>query len=109
MTGLVVGILVLIRSIIALIFSDPQLRWVGLWIFVEIGILFVLAFGIRRNNRVCAVLLPVYFIYLLIRKAEFWNQSGVVPPGILTDLIALALCLHGTRGTFALHKIRQNA
>jgi hypothetical protein len=109
MTGLVVGILVLIRSIIALVFSDPHSRWAGLWIFGEIGILFGLAYGLRRKNRVCAVLLPVYFTSLLIRKMAIWNQSGDVPPGILIDLIALALCMHGMRGMFAYYKIRQNA
>jgi hypothetical protein len=108
LTGLVVGILALINTIISLVFSDPQSRWAALWVFGELAVLFGLAYGVKRKNRVCAVLLSAYFISLLIRKTAMWRQSGFVPLGILIDTIALSLCLYGAHGAFAYYKIKQN-
>jgi hypothetical protein len=109
LTGLIVGILASINTLIAFGFSDPSARWGARGVFVQIAVLFGLAYGVKRRNRVCAVLLPVYFISLMLQKYLAWRQSGLVPPGILIDGMALALCLYGMVGAFAYYKLNRGA
>jgi hypothetical protein len=107
LTGLVVGLLTLIRAAVAFIFSSSNSRWMVMAILPDLAILFGLAYGVYRKNRVCAALLFAYFLYLLISKARMWMMTHSVPPGILIDGIAMLLCLNGARGAFACHKLRQ--
>jgi hypothetical protein len=107
LTGLVVGALSLIRSATALFFSAGYGRSSVYLTFVDVAVLFALAYGVWRKSRICAILLSLYFIYLAVLKTASWVQSGTVPPGILIDVIALLLCLNGVRGTFAYHNIAQ--
>jgi len=109
LTGLVIGVLTLIGSIIAFIYSDTHSRWTTLLNFADVAILFAFAYGVWRKSRVGAVLLSAYVAYLVIRQLVSWAQSGAVPRGILIGVIALLLCLNGIRGMFAYHKIKQVA
>jgi hypothetical protein len=107
LTGFIVGVLALIRTIIALIFSGPDSRWSAALTFADVVVLFALAYGVWRKSRACAVLLSAYFVYLTALKTVLWIRSGVVPPGILLDAVALLICLNGVRGVFGYHKIEQ--
>jgi len=112
LTGLVVGILTLIRMGAVILFSGGYLRGVAVAPFVNVAILviilFALSYGVWRKNNVCAVLLAVYFVSLVAWKAVLWAQSKTVPPGILMDFLAMLLCLNGARGMFAYHRIKRS-
>jgi len=107
LTGLVVGLLTLINAAVAFILSSGNSRWMVMAILPDLAILFGLAYGVYRKNRICAALLLAYFVYLLISKARMWTMTHSVPQGILVDGIAMLLCLNGVRGAFAYHKLRQ--
>ncbi len=109
MAGLVVGILTLIWGIAAFYFAGGGSRQAMIAIFVNVAILFALAYGVRRKSKICSVLLALYFVFLMTWKTASWVQSQTVPLGILSDFIALLLCLNGVRGTFAYHKIKPAA
>jgi hypothetical protein len=107
LTGLVVGLLTLIRAAVVFFFSSADSRWMVAAILPDLAILFGLAYGVYRKNRICAALLCAYFLYLLISKARMWAVTHSVPPGILIDGIAMLLCLNGARGAFAYHKLKR--
>jgi hypothetical protein len=107
LTGLIVGLLTLINAVVAFILSSGNSRWMVMAIIPDLAILFGLAYGVYRKNRICAALLSAYFLYLLISKARMWAMTHSVPPGILIDGIAMLLCLNGVRGAFAYRKLRQ--
>jgi hypothetical protein len=107
LAGLVVGLLTLIWTIIAILFSSSDSRGAALAPLANAAILFALSYGVWRKNKICAVLLSAYFVALVTWKTSSWVQSKIVPLGILPDFIALLLCLNGVRGVFAFHKIKQ--
>ncbi|MGH9766662.1 MAG: hypothetical protein ACREAB_04440, partial [Blastocatellia bacterium] len=108
LTGLVIGILTLIQMGAVILFSSG----VAIGPFIKAGILviilFALSYGVWRKNKLCAVLLAVYFISLVAWKTWSWTQSKIVPWGILVDFLAMLLCLNGARGAFAYHGIKQS-
>jgi hypothetical protein len=107
LTGLVIGILTLIQTSVAAFFSgDGRLKETGA-AFVIVIILFALSYGVWRKNKICAVLLAVYFVSQVAGMAASWIQSRAVPVGILLYFLAMALCLNGARGVFAYHRVSQ--
>ncbi len=105
LTGFVVAILAVIRTIVAIIFASPDSRWAAALTLIDVFTLFALAYGVWRKSRICALLLAAYFVYLTGLKTALWIRSGEVPPGILLDAVALLIALNGVRGTIAYHKI----
>ncbi|MGE0132642.1 MAG: hypothetical protein AB7U82_31570 [Blastocatellales bacterium] len=108
LSGAVIGVLTLIWTGAAILFSSAGSRGAAVAPLANVVILFALSYGVWRKNRICAVLLAVYFVSLVAWKAASWTRSGAVPLGILTDFVAMALCLNGARGAFAYHKIQQS-
>jgi len=112
LTGLVVGVLTLIRIGVAILFSGGVARDAAVAPFVNVAIfvaiLFALPYGVWRKNKICAALLAVYFVSLVAWKTVLWTQSQTVPLGILVDFLAMLLCLNGVRGVFAYHRIKRS-
>jgi hypothetical protein len=108
LSGAVIGLLTLIWTIAAFMFSSAGSRGVVVAPLVNVIVLFALSYGVWRKSRICAVSLAVYFVSLVVWKTISWAESKTVPLGILTDFVAMALCVNGARGAFAYHKIKQN-
>ena len=107
LTGLVIGILYLIRTFVVL-FLNGDWRREAVVAFGSIAILFALSYGVWRKNKICAILLALYFLSLFAWMTASWIQSKTVPKGILLFFIAILLCLNGVRGVFAYHRIKEN-
>ena len=108
LAGAVIGVLTLIWTITAILFSSAESRGAAAAPLANVVILFALSYGVWRKNRICAVLLAFYFVFLVVWKTVSWTQSNAVPLGILTDFIAMLLCLNGVRGAFAYNKAKQS-
>lgn len=108
MAGGVIGVLTLIWTGAAILFSSAGSRGAALAPLANVVILFAPSYGVWRKNKICAALLAVYFVSLVGWKAVSWTQTRTVPLGILTDFVAMSLCLNGVRGAFAYHRIKQN-
>lgn len=112
LTGLVIGVLSSIRMGAFILFSSSDWSVEAVRSYINVGalviILFALTYGVWRKNKICAVLLAVYFISLVAGKTALWIQSETVPWGILVDFLAILLCLNGARGVFAYHRIKQS-
>jgi|SRR5262245_3278582 len=116
LAGLVIGVLTTVRMGAIILFSRNDLSGEAVASFVNVGalviILFALSYGVWRKNKICAVLLAIYFILLVTWKAVLWVRSGIrsetVPFGILVDFLAILLCLNGARGVFAYHRIKRS-
>lgn len=112
LTGLVIGILTLIRMGVVILFSSGVTRGAAVASIVSVAIfvviLFALSYGVWRKNKICAALLAVCFVSLVAWKTVSWTQSKIAPWSILTDFIALLLCLNGARGVFAYHRIKRS-
>jgi hypothetical protein len=107
LTGLVIGILTLIQTVVVLFLNGDQ-RGEAVVAFSFIAILFALSYGVWRKNKICAILLALYFASLFAWMTVSWLQSKIVPKGILFIFIPMLLCLNGVRGVFAYHRIKQS-
>ena len=67
--------------------------------FVDVALIFGLAFGIYRKSRTCAVLMFVYFV---ASKILMMKQAGA-PSGLLLAVVFAALFFQGIVGTFQYH------
>jgi hypothetical protein len=104
LTGFVIGALTLIQTGVLVFFSGGGQLRVTVAAFVSVVILFALSYGVLRRNRVCAVLLAVYFVLQVAGMAASWIRSGTTPVGVLLYFLAMSLCLNGARGAFAYHR-----
>ena len=81
------------------IFSDPS-------IFIDVIIGLILAFGIYKRSRVCAVIMLIYFI---VGKIIYYNEMTYYGINLDFQTIVVALVFiyfyaQAVRGTFAFHK-----
>jgi len=106
LTGLVFAILTLIQTVVVLFLYGDRRRE-SVVAFSIISILFALSYGAWRKNKICAVLLALYFASLFAWMTVSWIQSKTVPRGILLFFIAMLFCLNGVRGVFAYHRIKE--
>jgi hypothetical protein len=104
LTGFVIGALTLIQTGAVIFFADGGERKETVLAFASVAILFALSYGVWRRNKVCAVLLALYFVLQVGGMAISWIQSRTAPAGILLYFIAMSLCLNGARGVFAHHR-----
>jgi len=104
LTGLVIGAITLIQTGVVIFFSDGGERKETVLAFASVAILFALSYGVWRRNKICAVLLTVYFVLQVGGMAVSWIQSRTAPTGVLLYFIAMSLCLNGARGVFAYHR-----
>ena len=81
------------------LFSDPS-------IFIDVIIGLILAFGIYKRSRVCAVIMLIYFI---VGKIIYYNEMTYYGINLDIQTIVVALVFiyfyaQAVRGTFAFHK-----
>jgi predicted Zn finger-like uncharacterized protein len=103
--GTISGVLTLLVTLISASGVDiPGLDF-DLWNLFDVLLIFGLTFGIYKKNRVCAVLLFVYFVG---SKVLMWKESGSVS-GLSMATIFGYFFLQGILGTFAYHRTHETA
>jgi len=103
--GTISGILTLLVTLIAVAGVDiPGLDF-DLWTLFDVFLIFALTFGIYKKNRVCAVLMFVYFVG---SKVLMWKESGSVS-GLGMAALFGYFFLQGILGTFAYHRTHETA
>jgi hypothetical protein len=70
------------------------------WQLVDVGFIAVLAYGIHKKSRVCALIMLLYFI---ASKVYMVTQGGGKPTGVVVALIFLYYYGLGVQGTFQYH------
>ncbi len=90
-------------ALVLLAFYAPRWNALGInaWALIDVAFIYLMAFGIYRKSRTCAVLMLVYFT---ISKAIMMVQMGK-PSGILLSLAFFYFFANGVAGTFAYHKL----
>ena len=71
------------------------------WMLIDVVLIFGLAFGIYKKNRICAVVMLVYFV---LSKILLISESGQTS-GLFVSIIFLYFFWQGVSGTFAYHKL----
>ncbi len=80
--------------------SEPPLAAAD---FIDVGIVWLLAYGIYRRSRVCAVLMLIHFVGLkFLQLRHGFNLSAVVSLALLGTLY-----VHGVLGAFEFHRLRR--
>lgn len=103
--GTISGVLTLLVTLICAAGVDiPGLDF-DLWNFFDVLLIFGLTFGIYNKNRVCAVLMLVYFVG---SKVLMWQESGSVS-GLGMAALFGYFFLQGILGTFAYHRTHETA
>ncbi|HEY2345662.1 MAG TPA: hypothetical protein VGH80_07250 [Xanthomonadaceae bacterium] len=69
--------------------------------FIDVALIFGLAFGIHRKSRTCAVIMLLYFVASKILQME---QAGA-PRGIVLAVIFTIFFVQGVIGTFKYHSL----
>jgi hypothetical protein len=106
-TGLVCGTITLTFSLLALFKNPVLLECYGT---IDALIFYGLSFGIYKRNRVCAIIMIVFFIIekidLITRRTEemMGGTGGIVFASVA--LVILVFFFEGIRGTFAYHKLK---
>ena len=103
--GTIIGVLtVLVTLIFTFGVHIPGLD-VDLWYLVDAVVIFALTFGIYKKNRVCAVLMFVYFV---ASKLLMWAESGSLS-GLPLAIVFGYFFFQGILGTFAYHGTHEAA
>jgi serine/threonine-protein kinase len=101
--GTISGVLTLLVTLICAAGVDiPGLDF-DLWNLLDVIFIFALTFGIYQKNRVCAVLMFVYFIG---SKVLMWQESGNISGLSLAALFGYFF-FQGILGTFAYHRTHE--
>ena len=102
--GTICGVLTLLVTLISAAGVDiPGLDF-DLWNLLDVLLIFGLTFGIYKKNRVCAILIFVYFVG---SKVLIWKESGSVS-GLPVAVIFGYYFLQGILGTFAYHRTHES-
>ena len=103
--GTICGVLTLLVTLISAAgVNIPGLEF-DLWNLFDVLLIFGLTFGIAKKNRVCAILMLVYFVG---SKLLMWKESGSVS-GLPVAIIFGYFFLQGILGTFAYHRTHETA
>ncbi len=92
------GTITLIVTLAAI--SGTSLMGFSAWNFLDVFLIFGLAFGIYKKSRTCAILL---FAYFLISKILIISETGKLD-GAIFSIIFFYYYLYGIIGCFAYHK-----
>ena len=102
--GTICGVLTLLVTLISAAGVDiPGLDF-DLWNLLDVLLIFGLIFGIYKKNRVCAILIFVYFVR---SKVLIWKESASVS-GLSVAVIFGYYFLQGILGTFAYHRTHES-
>ena len=92
------GTLTLVVTLIAM--SGTELLGFDAWSFIDVALIFGLAFGIYKKSRTCAVVMLAYFV---LSKIVLMIEAGK-PSGLLMAFVFGYYFWQGVQGTFAYHK-----
>ena len=81
--------------------TDTQVVGVSSWNFIDVVLIFGLAFGIYKKSRVCAIIMLIYFI---LSKIIMWTVSPS-PIGLPVTVLFLYCFVQGVIGTFQYHRL----
>ena len=84
------------------LFSDPVVLY-------DVIIILLLAFGIYKKSRVCAITMLIYFILGKIFQFQEYASYGIdTPPSTyLVAVVFIYFYFQAVRGTIAFHKINK--
>jgi hypothetical protein len=94
----------------AIAMANPQaMQDIGIdaWAFLDAGLFLGLGIGIWRMSRVCAVLGLTFF--LVEKLFMFASNPGNASKGVIMVIILVLAYINGIRGTFAYHRLRNDA
>lgn len=97
--GVFSGVVTLIFTLIVM--SGTEIRGISTWTLLDVCLVFGLSYGIYRKNRVCAIVMLVYFA---ISKVYIMVVSGRVV-GIGFGLVFMYLFFKGIIGTLEYHRL----
>jgi len=98
--GVISGSITLLVAVLALV--GVRIFNFSAWTFIDVALVFGLAYGIYRKNRVCAVIMFVYFVISKIYMMFTVGGLAGLPLAILFSYFFF----QGIRGTFAYHKLK---
>jgi len=101
--GTISGVLTLLVTLIAIAGVHIPGSDFDAWNLLDVFLIFALTFGIYKKNRVCAVLMLVYFVG---NTVLIWYESGSLS-GLPTTLIFGYFFFQGILGTFAYHRTHE--
>jgi hypothetical protein len=94
------GSITLVVTLVAM--SGTDILGFSAWELVDVGLIFLLAFGIYQRSRACAVAMLAYFV---LSKIFIMVESGR-PSGIPLAIVFIYFFWQGVSGTFAYHKLK---
>lgn len=97
--GTISGTVTLLITLLAL--SGTKAAGFNAWNFIDVVLIFGLAFGIYKKSRACAVSMLIYFV---ISKILIALESGSISGSVLA-IIFIYYYAQGIAGTFAYHKL----
>lgn len=97
--GAISGSMTLLFTLLAI--SGTKAAGFNAWNFIDVVLIFGLAFGIYKKSRACAVLMLVYFV---VSKILIAIETGSVS-GTVLAIIFIYYYAQGIAGTFAYHQL----
>jgi hypothetical protein len=101
--GTISGLLTLLVTLIAVAGVHIPGSDFDVWNLLDVFFIFALTFGIYKKNRVCAVLILVYFVG---NTVLIWYESGSLS-GLPTAIIFVYFFFQGILCTFAYHRTHE--
>ena len=101
--GTISGVLTLLVTLIAVAGVHIPGSDFDVWNLLDVFLIFALTFGIYKKNRVCAVLMLVYFVG---NSVLIWYESGSLS-GFPTAILFGYFFFQGILGTFAYHRTHE--
>jgi serine/threonine-protein kinase len=92
------GSITLIFTVIAI--SGTDVLGASAWTFLDVALIFGLAFGIFKKSRTCAVIMLTYFV---LSKVSISIETGKLN-GLGLGILFAYFYWEGVSGTFAYHK-----
>jgi hypothetical protein len=110
--GLISGLTTLIFTLAAATSQDGTIDLAGtivtVWYLIDVGLIFLFAFGIYIKSRVAAVGMFIYFLVskLMMWGAAFSSGASLISLGILIGAVCLYFYFEGARGAIIYHRLR---
>lgn len=102
--AVVSGTLTLAATVIVIL-GQSEIALLGVWSFVDVALIFGLAFGIYRNSRTAATLM---FGYFLLSKIMIMMETGK-PTGLVLAIVFLIFYFRAMVATFRFHSFISHA
>lgn len=103
--AIVAGTILSISTLAAIAFTSESNLSVAAWNFVDIALVFALAFGVYRKSRTAAVMLV---IYLILSQILIMVSTGM-PRGVVLAIVLLIFYSRAVVGTFRYHRFIHHA